>query len=144
MTLTIEELGELATTPPTVKLSWMQRLERVIAYVALATALVAIGFGLFAVVRVGEQQSCTNGILGERQKVSDTPALIEEAAAIAAWSQNVVDLFALPQHPTPAQAKQESGVFLSQTKAEAAALKDAATVLAANKTYRDAHPLGQC
>jgi hypothetical protein len=87
---------------------------------------------------------CINKALDQRTKVSDTPALTEEADASRDWASAVLGLFALPHSPTPAQQAAEAKAFQQETMSYLAHLTHAAQVLAYNANYRAAHPLGRC
>lgn len=97
-----------------------------------------------AAARAEALAQCVNKALGQRTKVSDTPAIIEAISASSDFSQAILALFANPPHPTPAQQAAEGKAILDATTDYAHHLAHAAKVLDANKVYRDRHPLGTC
>jgi hypothetical protein len=88
--------------------------------------------------------NCINNALGERQQVSDTPANNDAIDALKVWAGDVLGLFDLPKHPTPAQQAAEVQQLKEQTAAFEQALSAASATLHANARYRDNHPLGKC
>jgi hypothetical protein len=122
-----------------------------IAVGALTAALISVSTSNSAAIqakgaaqRATDLANCVNNVLGERQKINDTPALLEQANADAAWARAIVTAVSLPKDAGPHQRAAATTQFIAAVNDYAMATADVSRILAAHQRARLAHPLGKC
>lgn len=122
-----------------------------VAIIALANSHTATNEGKSAArqaqaaaARAEAVANCVNNVLGERGKVNDTPALIKEARAEAAWGRAIVAVIAVPKDATPHQRATATKAFVVAVNTYANDLASVYRKLARHQAERAKHPLGQC
>lgn len=122
-----------------------------IAVGALTAALISLSTAHATERRQGDDAvaakklaQCVNNVLGERQKINDSPALIEQANANAAWAQAIVAAVGVPKGAAPAVRAAAARRFVAAVNDYARTSAEVQRTLAVHQRERAAHPLGNC
>jgi hypothetical protein len=124
-----ERIRELTAHPPRVERHGWDLFWHRAQYFFAVVASVALVIALVALLRVASVAFCINANLGSRNPTSalDAQAHLDFATALQSAF-----------HPPPGTTKAENVKALNQ------AVIDYKSVLAADKKYRESHPLGRC